>query len=67
MVIEEASAKIRADGPLDLESDYESDCWAGVTPIAQRLGAPLDDQRVPPRGDRQREIGDLAVDAALTR
>ena len=65
MVIEEASAKIRADGPLDLESDYESDCWAGVIPIAQRLGAPLDDQRVPPRGDRQREIGHLAVDAAL--
>ncbi len=65
MVIEEASAKIRADGPLDLESDYESDCWAGVIPIAQRLGAPIDDQRVPPRGDRQREIGHLAVDAAL--
>lgn len=32
MVIEEASAKIRSEGPIDLETDYEADCWAGVGP-----------------------------------
>jgi uncharacterized protein len=59
MAIEEVSAKIRDDGPIDLEGDYGADCWAGVIPIAQRLGAPIDDRRVPPRGSRQREIGHL--------
>jgi len=59
MAIEEVSAKIRDDGPLDLEGDYQADCWAGVVPIAQRLGAPTDDRRVPPRGSRRREIGHL--------
>ena len=32
MVIEEASAKIRDDGPLDLEADYAAPCWAGNRP-----------------------------------
>ena len=59
MAIEEVSAKIRDDGPVDLETDYLADCWAGVIPIAQRLGAPIDDRRVPPHGSRQREIGHL--------
>jgi len=59
MAIEEVSAKIRDDGPIDLEGDCGADCWAGVIPIAQRLGAPIDDVRVPPRGSRQREIGHL--------
>ena len=59
MAIEEVSAKIRDDGPIDLEGDYGADCWAGVIPIAQRLGAPIDDRRAPPRGSRQREIGHL--------
>jgi nitroimidazol reductase NimA-like FMN-containing flavoprotein (pyridoxamine 5'-phosphate oxidase superfamily) len=65
MVIEEASAKIRDDGPLDPEDDHASDCWAGVIPIAQHLGAPIGDQRVPPRGDARREIGHFAPGAAL--
>jgi nitroimidazol reductase NimA-like FMN-containing flavoprotein (pyridoxamine 5'-phosphate oxidase superfamily) len=59
MAIEEVSAKIRDDGPIDLEADYLADCWAGVIPIAQRLGAPIDDARVPRRGSRRREIGHL--------
>jgi hypothetical protein len=59
MAIEEVSAKIRDDGPIDLETDYLADCWAGVIPIAQHLGAPIDDARVPPRGSRRREIGHL--------
>jgi nitroimidazol reductase NimA-like FMN-containing flavoprotein (pyridoxamine 5'-phosphate oxidase superfamily) len=59
MTIAEVSAKIRDDGPLDLEEDYGADCWAGVIPITQRLGAPIPDARVPPRGDRGAEIAHL--------
>jgi uncharacterized protein len=60
MTIEEASAKIRADGPIDLETDYEADCWAGVIPIAQRLGMPIPDAGVPPRAGFVDELGHLA-------
>lgn len=65
MTIDEASAKIRADGPLDLEADHEADCWAGVVPVSQQLGAPIPDARVLPRGDREREIGHFVEGAAL--
>ncbi len=65
MVIDEASAKIRNDGPLDLEADYAAPCWAGVVPVAQRLGAALPDARVAPRGTAEPEIGHFAEDAAL--
>jgi uncharacterized protein len=65
MTIEEASAKIRAEGPLDLEADHEADCWAGVVPVSQQLGAPIPDARVLPRGDREREIGHFAEGAAF--
>jgi hypothetical protein len=67
MVIEEASAKIRDDGPLDLEGDYATDCWAGVIPIAQHMAAPIGDRRVPPRGNREREIGHFTAGTALDR
>jgi uncharacterized protein len=60
MVIEEASAKIRSGGPLDLETDYDAACWAGTVPIAQRLGAPIPDPLAPPRGSADRDIGHLA-------
>jgi nitroimidazol reductase NimA-like FMN-containing flavoprotein (pyridoxamine 5'-phosphate oxidase superfamily) len=63
MAIKEVSAKIRDDGPLDLETDHTADCWAGVIPIAQRIGKPVGDARVPPRGSREREIGHLAEGA----
>jgi nitroimidazol reductase NimA-like FMN-containing flavoprotein (pyridoxamine 5'-phosphate oxidase superfamily) len=63
MAIEEVSAKIRDDGPLDLEADHTADCWAGVIPIAQRLDAPIDDWRVAPRGSRKAEIGHFAAGA----
>src|SRR4029077_8905852 len=65
MAIEEVSAKIRDDGPLDLEADHTADCWAGVIPIAQRLGRPIGDRRVPPRGSREAEIGHLPEGAAF--
>jgi uncharacterized protein len=64
MTIEEASAKIRDDGPLDLEMDYAAPCWAGVVPIAQRLGSPIPDRRVAPRGTAN-EIGHFAESAAF--
>jgi len=63
MAIEEVSAKIRDDGPLDLEADHAAECWAGVVPIATRLGTPIPDERVMPRGSREREIGHLAEGA----
>jgi uncharacterized protein len=65
MAIEEVSAKIRDDGPLDLEVDQLADCWAGVIPIGQRVGAATDDRRVMPRGSRDREVGHLAAGAAF--
>ncbi|HZT86482.1 MAG TPA: pyridoxamine 5'-phosphate oxidase family protein [Stellaceae bacterium] len=48
MVIDEASAKIRGGGPLDLESDLDAECWGGVVPIEQRLGAAVPDPHVRP-------------------
>ena len=63
MAIEEVSAKIRDDGPLDLEADHGADCWAGIIPIAQRVGAPVADQRVIPRGSRDLEAGHFTEDA----
>jgi uncharacterized protein len=67
MVIEEASAKIRANGPLDIESDWMADCWAGVIPVAQHLGIRIPDQLVPPRTDPEPEIGHFAEGAAFDR
>lgn len=43
MEIEEASAKIRTGPPKDDEPDYALDCWAGVIPIAQVIGAAVPD------------------------
>jgi nitroimidazol reductase NimA-like FMN-containing flavoprotein (pyridoxamine 5'-phosphate oxidase superfamily) len=57
MTIEQASAKIRSGGPLDLEQDYAADCWAGTVPIAQVMGRPIPDPIAPPRAAPGREIG----------
>jgi len=43
--IEEASAKIRAGGPVDDEEDYALPIWAGVVPILQVVGEPEPDPR----------------------
>ena len=59
MVIQEASAKIRRGGPLDLDEDLDAVCWAGTVPIAERLGAPIPDQRVPPQAQAAPEIRHL--------
>jgi nitroimidazol reductase NimA-like FMN-containing flavoprotein (pyridoxamine 5'-phosphate oxidase superfamily) len=63
MAIEEVSAKIRDDGPLDLETDNTADCWAGVIPITQRIGERVGAARGPPRGSPEHEIGHLAQGA----
>ena len=65
MVIEEASAKIRDDGPLDLDTDYDADCWAGIVPIAQQVGAPVPDARVPPRRAPEQDVGHFPEGAAF--
>ncbi|HZU42314.1 MAG TPA: pyridoxamine 5'-phosphate oxidase family protein [Terriglobales bacterium] len=46
MEIEEASAKIRAGGPLDDEADYELPIWAGVIPVELKAHAPVADTRL---------------------
>lgn len=42
----EASAKIRAGGPVDDEEDYALDVWAGVLPLTLTPGAPVADERL---------------------
>ena len=46
--IDEAVAKVRSGPPVDDEADYALPIWAGVVPIRQVLGEPLDDGRVAP-------------------
>ena len=38
--IDEASAKVRTGPPIDDEEDYALPIWAGVVPVATRLGEP---------------------------
>jgi hypothetical protein len=44
--VTEASAKIRAGGPLDDEDDYALPCWAGVIPLRLTPLAPVPDARL---------------------
>ncbi len=44
--LDEASAKLRSGPPLDGEADLGLDCWAGVIPLAQTAGPPVDDPRL---------------------
>ena len=48
MPLDEASAKMRAGGPIDDDEDMELDIWAGVIPFALTAGDPLDDPLMPP-------------------
>lgn len=65
MTIETASAKIRSGGPLDLEGDYDAECWAGTIPIGQRTGAPIADPIARPCVSPAAEIGTLAEGAVF--
>ena len=44
--LREASAKIRAGGPVDDEEDYALGVWAGVLPVHLAAGAPIADERL---------------------
>jgi len=46
--IEEASAKVRAGGPIDDEEDRKLPFWAGVLPFALVPQQPISDKDVPP-------------------
>ena len=41
--LDEASAKVRAGGPVDDAEDYALDVWAGVVPLSLAAGAPIPD------------------------
>ncbi len=47
LAITEASAKVRAVGVIDDESDLEQGCWAGLLPIATSFGPALRDPALP--------------------
>jgi nitroimidazol reductase NimA-like FMN-containing flavoprotein (pyridoxamine 5'-phosphate oxidase superfamily) len=44
----EASAKLRAGGPVDDDEDYDLDVWAGVIPLRVTPDAPQHDERLRP-------------------
>jgi uncharacterized protein len=48
MRLDEASAKVRAGGPVDDEEDHALPVWAGVVPLAVSAGAPEPDARLAP-------------------
>jgi uncharacterized protein len=65
MTIEEASAKLRTGGPVDDEEDYAADCWAGVIPITQHIGAPIADPRLKPGVPAGPEVGHFTEGSAF--
>ncbi len=46
--LEEVSAKIRTGPPVDDDEDYALPIWAGVVPVALKVGDPVPDGRVLP-------------------
>lgn len=44
----EASVKMRTGGPIDDEEDHALDIWAGVLPVHQVFGEPVDDPLLRP-------------------
>jgi uncharacterized protein len=46
--LDEASAKVRSGPPLDLEDDYAVPVWAGIVPIATKVGEPVPDAHLLP-------------------
>lgn len=56
MHIEEAVAKVRTGGPVDDEADYALPIWAGVFPVRQVLGEPVDDGRLAPGSPRAPKV-----------
>jgi nitroimidazol reductase NimA-like FMN-containing flavoprotein (pyridoxamine 5'-phosphate oxidase superfamily) len=44
--LSEASAKLRVGPPIDDETDYSLDAWAGVIPLSTTAGKPTPDERL---------------------
>jgi nitroimidazol reductase NimA-like FMN-containing flavoprotein (pyridoxamine 5'-phosphate oxidase superfamily) len=65
MTIEEASAKVRGGGPVDDEEDYTADCWAGVVPVTQHIGAAIPDARLKSGIPAQPEVGHFVEGTAF--
>ena len=67
MEIEEAAAKVKAEGVAKLPADEAWDGWRGVIPVRQMLGAPepMEPGSLPP-SDVVLYTGGGALDAALT-
>lgn len=68
MVIEEASAKQRSEGPAELAADEGWPAWAGVVPVETRLGAAVEaaGQSAAPWGEDQAHLSEGArLDEAL--
>jgi hypothetical protein len=67
MEIEEAAVKTRSGGPKDDAPDYALDCWAGVIPIRQVIGAPEADPLRKKDLAFPAELGVFATGADLDR
>ncbi len=46
--LDEASAKVRNGPVIDEDEDYELPIWAGLIPVFQVYGAPIEDERIQP-------------------
>ncbi len=60
MPLDEASAKIRAGGPLDDEEDYELPVWAGTVGLRLAAGRPEPDERLLPGVECPAYVSELA-------
>jgi uncharacterized protein len=61
--IQEASAKVRAGGPVDDEEDYALNVWAGVVPLELTSSVPVADDRL----DKAVEVPDHVLRIARRR
>jgi nitroimidazol reductase NimA-like FMN-containing flavoprotein (pyridoxamine 5'-phosphate oxidase superfamily) len=61
--LDEASAKVRAGGPVDDEADHDLDVWAGVVPLRLAPGAPEPDERLRPGIEVPASVAGWAPDA----
>lgn len=59
MGINEASAKIRSGPPIDEDADYALPIWAGLVPVRQVAGAPVDDGRLAAGTEMPRNLSDF--------
>ena len=46
VALDNASTKYRKGDPIDDDEDYELPIWAGVVPVTEVLGAPINDTRL---------------------